>query len=585
MPTNPNRLSRFWQELRRRKVTRVITIYIAAAFMALELVDILSDPFGLPELSLKVAFFILITGLILSIIISWIYDINPEEGIVKTEAANDVSEKALPPSSKGWKISSIISFVVIIGLILVNILPRNDRSEGGETIEKSIAILPFKNISPDSANQYLLDGIMEAVINYLTKVENVRVIASTSVERYRRTDKSISEIGKELNVNYILEGSGQKYDQNFRLTTKLSESYDGSIIWSNPYDREILDILNVQMEIAHKIVSELQISLNPDDRENLNKRPTFSEEAYQKFLLSGDIRVSNWTKAIELVKEAIEIDPLFVEAYIRLSYLYRWGTATSVRLLTSTEALRLAIPPLEKALEIDPNHYQAHAQLADIKYWLEWDFKGAEKEYLLAQKISGNYNGAYVSLLIQNRRYEEALELTLKIREQRPLFKPGWIRLPYLFLGEYDKALEIFYYEQEGVKGEGGYWIGRIYMAMGDYDQAILLMEQNAKTSRAPFWISDLAICYNTTGEKTKANEIIDELIERYDKGEQGSIAFMLGKIYSGIGKVDLAMEWLEKSYRDRELEMIWLYADPAFQSLQENERYIDLLRRVGFDV
>ena len=120
---------------------------------------------------------------------------------------------------------------------------------------------------------------------------------------------------------------------------------------------------------------------------------------------------------------------------------------------------------------------------------------------------------------------------------------------------------------------------------MHDYNQAITQFVYSIENKRIPFYMSDLAICYDVTGEKGKANEILQELIERYNKGEQGSIAFALGKIYSGLGEVGLALQWLEKSFQDHELEMIWLYADPAFESLQDNEQYIDLLKRVGFDV
>ena len=135
------------------------------------------------------------------------------------------------------------------------------------------------------------------------------------------------------------------------------------------------------------------------------------------------------------------------------------------------------------------------------------------------------------------------------------------------------------------VPREGDSWIGRIYMAMGDYDQAIANMEYTVKSSRTAFWMSDLAICYDRIGKKEEANDILNELIERYNQGEQGSIAFMVGKIYSGLGEVNFALDWLEKSYQDHELEMIWLYADPQIENLQDNEQYIDLLQRVGFDV
>ena len=122
-------------------------------------------------------------------------------------------------------------------------------------------------------------------------------------------------------------------------------------------------------------------------------------------------------------------------------------------------------------------------------------------------------------------------------------------------------------------------------MAMGDYDKAIINIENTVRKSRGRFWLSDLAICYDISGKKEKANEILQELIKRYNQGEQGSIAFMVGKIYSGLGNIESALEWLEKSYQDHELEMIWLYADPQFENLQDNEQYIDLLKRVGFDV
>ena len=478
----------------------------------------------------------------------------------------------MQPSSNNWKIASYISFVLIIGLIVLNIIPRSKRAKETEDREKSIAILPFRNISPDAENQYLLDGIMEAVLNYLTNVENIRVIASTSVQQYRDTNKPISEIGSEMNVSYVLEGSGQKYDENFRLTTKLSDVRNSTLIWSNPYDKQVNDILEFQSEIAQSIVSALQMELSTEELEILSERPTFSKKAYNNYLKANR---SNPSEAIDLLEEAIEIDPLFLEAYLQMADAHLRRVYIGRGELSSNEALELALPPNTKALEINPNHLGARMQLGFIKYMLDWDFNGAEKEFLKASELSGRPVN-YISFLIQTRRYVEALELGVRLRDYDPVSADYEMMLSYLFLGEYQKALKL--------SGEG-VWAARIYMAMHDYDKAIVELENAFEFKRIPFFLSDLAICYYVTGEKEGANEILQEFIERYNQGEQGSIAFAIGRIYSGIDEIELALEWLEKSYQDHEMEMIWLYADPAFESMQDNERYIDLLKRVGFDV
>jgi TolB-like protein len=568
----PNKLSQFWQELKRRNVVRVITVYAASAFVVLELVDILAPSLRLPEWTLNLVLILLCVGFVIAVILSWIYDVHPEGGMVKTEPAHKVKQENIPKPSSGWKIASYVSFVVIVGLIILNLLPRNNGSAEVETIDISIAILPFKNISPDAENQYLLDGIMEAVLNYLTQIENVRVIASTSVQQYRGTQKSISEIGSELNVSYVLEGSGQKYADNFRLTTKLSDARNSTLIWSSPFDRKIEDILEFQSEVAQRIVSELKMELSSEALENLSERATFSEKAYSKYL---EAQRSNTNKAIELLEEAIEIDPNFVDAYIQLGRVHQSRANVAKGELSSAEALELALPLNMKALEINPNHIGARVQLGFIKYMLEWDFKGAEREFIKASELSGRPIN-YISFLIQTKRFVEALELAARLRAYDPVTANYETMLSYLFLGEYHKALKL------SVRGG---WTARIYMAMHEYDKAIAEFDNSLALNRMPFFLSDVAICYYVTGEKVRANEILQELIIRYNQGEHGSIAFAIGRYYSGIEEMDAALEWLEKSYKDHEVEMIWLYADPAFETLQDNGQYIDLLKRVGFDV
>ena len=177
MPQPKNRITQFWQELKRRKVVRVITVYAAAAFVILELVIIIAEPLRLPEWTLHLVLVLLCIGFIIAIILSWIYDIHPEGGIVKTKPAHKVKEEDIPISSNRWKIASYISFVVIVAFIVLNIIPRTNRSDIKEILDKSIAVLPFINDSPDQEKMYFINGTMEDILDNLCKIEDLRVVS------------------------------------------------------------------------------------------------------------------------------------------------------------------------------------------------------------------------------------------------------------------------------------------------------------------------------------------------------------------------------------------------------------------------
>ena len=204
----PNKLSQFWQELKRRKVVRVITVYAAAAFIILQLVEILAPSLRLPVWTMNFILIMLIVGFIIAVILSWIYDVHPEGGIVKTEPVDKVKEEEIPKSSNSWKIASYISFVVIIGLILLNIIPRANNNK--EILDKSIAVLPFDDMSPEKDQEYFCDGMTDEIINALTHIEGLKVIARTSAFAIKGKHEDMREIGNRLDVATLLEGSVRK---------------------------------------------------------------------------------------------------------------------------------------------------------------------------------------------------------------------------------------------------------------------------------------------------------------------------------------------------------------------------------------
>jgi TolB-like protein len=335
MPDSPNKLSQFWKELKRRKVTRVISIYAAAAFVILELTDIVAPSLRLPGWTLNFVIILIALGFILVTILSWIYDIDPEGGIVRTEPANQVKTDEVQVSSNSWKIATYISFMVIAALIVLNILPRSGRSTGEISLDKSIAVLPFINDSPNEEKMYFINGTMEAILNNLCKIEDLRVVSRTSVEQYRNNPKPLSEISKEMNVSYILEGSGQKVGNRVLLTIQLLDGIHDQHLWSRRYDREIRkvqDLIDIQSEVAQLVASEIQVIITPEEKQLIEKTPTTSLTAYDLYQRGREEHFKYWNsinnkEALQVAEdfyfEALEYDSTFALAYTGLAWVYR----------------------------------------------------------------------------------------------------------------------------------------------------------------------------------------------------------------------------------------------------------------------
>ena len=445
MPDSPNKLSQFWHELKRRKVVRVITVYAAAAFVILELVSIIVEPLKLPEWTLPLIIVLLCIGFIIAIILSWIYDIHPEGGIVKTEPAEKVKATDPTKSSSNWRIASYISFVLIVGLIVLNTIPRTGRSDKKETLDKSIAVLPFESLSDDPEKQYQADGVMDAILLHLSKIEDLRVMSRTSVEQYRDTEKTIKTICEELDVAYILEGSFQKYGDQVRLIVQLIQSGVEGHIWANNYDREWRDIFSVQSEVAQLIAGELSAAITPDEIELIEKVPTSSliaydyyqrgREEYWKAILNMKFYTTQ-ERAEYFFHKALEYDPNYALAYSGLAIVqfskymsfnrseafyandyYQFEILDSVNMYAEKALaidnkiadayyakgryeyekgqLKEAMALMNKALAIDPNHSAVLTVASDISAAL-FDYVTALELLYKATKLEQEYSLAMI---------------------------------------------------------------------------------------------------------------------------------------------------------------------------------------------
>jgi TolB-like protein len=299
----------------------------------------------------------------------------------KSEAVQDEFQKPMSAQQKSNKTQIIIGSIILFALIFLGyfLIPKLLKSK--EQVEKSIAVLPFRNDSPDEENQYFINGTMEAILDNLCKIVDLKVISRTSVEQYRNTTKSIPQIAKELNVSYILEGSGQKYGDDIKLTVQLLDAANDKHIWSSPYSRKINDIYAIQSEIAQAIATRLKAIITPEEKQKIAKIPTENTEAYENYLLGlhyyNKGTEENLLRAIDYYKNAINNDPGFALAYTGISWAYmdlvfnaNWSP---------DEVYPKARAAALKALELDNNLSEAHVALANIKFYNDWDLKQQKK--------------------------------------------------------------------------------------------------------------------------------------------------------------------------------------------------------------
>lgn len=401
MSDSPNKLTQFWQELKRRKVTRVITVYAAAAFVILELVSIIIEPLSLPDWTLQFTIVFLCIGFIIGVILSWIYDVHPEEGIVKTGPAQKTSEALAPISSKGWRIATFASILIIVAFVVFYLVGNNKKSFDISKLEKSIAVLPMDYLSEDPNKEYLANAVLDAITGHLSMIEGLRVMPRTSVEQYRENTKSAKEIGEELDVSYLIEGSFLMIEDQVKLTIQVVVAKEEYHVFFKEYDRDYKDIIVVQSEVAKTIAKEIEVVITPEEKQRIEKVPTTNltaldfyqrgREEYWKYRSDNDNREA-LERAEDLYQYALDYDPTFALAYVGLGNVYyskNYGREylsdsflDSSLVLANTalvyddqlaEAYVLrghyyrsigqpekAIEEFEKTISLNPNHWEAY---------------------------------------------------------------------------------------------------------------------------------------------------------------------------------------------------------------------------------
>jgi eukaryotic-like serine/threonine-protein kinase len=506
------------------------------------------------------------------------------------------SEKQLPSSGSlsGSHSSSNAKIIAAIGavVVLVVALIEWSGSRVGHTPSPidSVAVLPFVNASGDPNTDYLSDGISEGVIHSLSQLPHLRVMARTSVFRYRGADIDPQKVGRDLNVRAVLTGTLAKHGDVLRVEAELVDATNGAELWGEKFDRPVSDISTIEEQIANDISDGLRLRLSGEEKKLLTRDSTRNAEAYQLYL-NGRFHWNKRTetelnKSIEYFRQSIEKDPNYALAYVGLGDAYlvlpEYGSmARSVAEPQTKQALT-------RALELDPDLAEVHASLAMMKEDFEWDWAGAEKEFRRAGELSSNYPTTHhwhALLLCETKQNEEAIKearLAQSLDPLSPIINTA-LGLALIAGGQIDSAVAQWKrtLELEPNFPEAHFWLSKAYSEKGLYSDAIDEAEKAAAHSgRAPRYVAGLGEALAAAGKRTEARNIIDELVRSSKNGPVP--AYHIAGVYSALGDRDQAFASLEKAYQERDDQLLWTIVDPAFDGIRSDPRYGDLLRRMG---
>ncbi len=636
MSSHQSRLYRFWQELKRRKVIYVITVYASASFVLIELVNNVLEPLNLPENLSTIVIIALAVAFPIVVILSWVFDVTPK-GLEKTGPAIAVEEgkTEVMGISGAWRIATYVSVVIIAGLILFNIFTRTGFGEEVVDYGKSIAVLPFVNDSPDQENQYFINGTMESILNNLCKIKDLRVVSRSSVEQYRDTIVPIPEIARAMMAGYILEGSMQKIGQRIRITLQLIDQNDRHV-WSEQYDREIKqleDLFSLQSEIAEMVAREIHAVVTPEEKQRMEKISTTSTRALELYQRGFDEFIhffydddrDHLARAEVLYRRALEYDSTYADAMCGIGFVISLSGKLDSCLILANKALsyddqsdlaylnrgwyyfqkgdqKASLENLNKSLDINPNFTPAFVFKANTYHWLVNDYIQAIENYeeaiLRDRDMARSEIGLYTVYDYLADTYLEA-----GFREQAiPYFLPRLDydgdsarylhRLAYVeqCFGNYQTA-DILYLK--AYKLDSTYlpdlWN---YIYAGQQDDAYkwaIVWDKNI-----PGWYTHaIAYIYWNAGKQDQARDLLIQFIERWEPilkltnlgVSAGDFHIALAPAYAFLGDKDKAYRTLEELIEmQNNLRMEWvneIKLNPMYDGLRDEERFQKIVKHV----
>src|SRR5262249_884865 len=436
-------MSGFFEELKRRKVYRVAIAYIVASWALAQGLAQVLPVFEISNSVIRIVIALLLIGFPVALVLGWVFDITPT-GIQRTSKAD---ARQVPASHRRRNVLWLaVAGIVISCAVGFFVLPR----AVAHKVDKSIAVLPFENLSDEKENAYFADGIQDDILTNLSKIGDLKVISRTSVMSYRGRAPSVREIGKTLGVSTILEGSVRRVGNRVRVNVQLINAENDQHVWAEDYDRDLTDVFAIQTDLAQKIANELQAKLSPTEKAHIESKPTENADAYLAFVQAHDFSCAyedfdKLKQSEQKYERAIELDPKFALALAGYSQLESWIVHTFERTSQRREKARTLA---EQALQLQPGLPEAHLALGYSLYWGDNEYDAALKEFEIAQRGLPNQSDAYLAIGAIQRRQSKWTESTANIEKAVSLDpKDFWplqnLSFNYAMLRNYDAANKV----------------------------------------------------------------------------------------------------------------------------------------------
>jgi adenylate cyclase len=590
----------FFSELKRRNVFRVGIAYVVITWLVAQVLQLVFESFGTPDWVMKTVLVLLATGLPFVLIFSWVFEMTPDG--LKRETEIDRSQPIT--SETGRKLNNAITGVLVVALAyfvfdkfvldasrdaaLVEATKQavNGQLDGvPETaveVDKSIAVLPFVNMSGDQENEYFSDGLTEELLNSLARIEELKVIGRTSSFAFKGKNTDLREIGQILGVAHILEGSVRKAQNRVRITAQLIKVEDGYHMWSDTFDRELDDIFAIQEEIAKRVANELTSTLLGESSEQIVNLGTSNTQAYEAYLRGRYLFVRSpdsipaQDEAEQLFQHALDLDPKFTLAWFGqfevLSYRQRNGSVDYQE--GAAQMRELA----DRMIAMDPELLEAHVALGRTAS-IELNWKEAEAAYNQALVLNPGdiiALNVFSGLMTVLDRNNEALEYALQALARDPLDLRTLLSVTtaYGLLGECNKAMDVAT-RALSLMPEAGRVRGRVgnclVIFQDEYQRAMELYE---KEPVGFVRLTGLAIAHNKLGHQDKAQQYLDEQIKAY--GDAAS--YQYAQIFSQWGETEKALDALEKAWEIGDTGFVHMFMDRHLDPLREHPRFLALL-------
>lgn len=518
-----------------------------------------------------------------------------QNDLVVTAQANVETQSGEAKSTAAYLVAGVKRYrlAVLAALLLLAVVIAGlayyfrDRSTPGAI--ESIAVLPFDNQNHDADSDYLADGVTESIINSLTGLPNLKVIARSSVFRYKGKQIDPFAAGKELGVRAILTGRIVQRGDQLTISAELIDVRDNKQLWGEKYDRKVADLLAIQREIAQEITSNLRLKLSGESQNQVTKRYTESPEAYQLYLKGrfywNKRTEESFDKAIDYFRQAIARDPNYALAYTGLADSYSFLSSQAIR--SPRDVFPLAKEAATKAIQIDGSLSEAHTSLAYVKLYYDWDWAGAEQEYLRAIELNPNYSTphhGYAYLLLSSGRTDAALAEIAKAEQIDPLSLVlntdhgeyyYFARRPAEAIAQLKKAIDL---DPSFVRAH--LLMSRALVQQGRCSDAIPEVQKTRNLVPSIEVLGWMAQVYASCGQRAEAQKALAELLDQ--SKEHYVSPHWIAAVQAGLGNRDEAFKWLDQAVDQRFGPLIYLKVNPIWDPLRADPRFAIELRRVG---